>query len=330
MHADDDFTKSFDFASGGTAKRFQNPFWQLTELCTGSELRKSIATVKDYGQRIVSQAVADRNSSKPDSKSNKLDQISGSLIQSLLDSIPDHTTVTNAALTYLSAGRDTTAQALTWAFYLLMRNPTYLTKIREELSHTLAQHPPFEPESSLPINPTLLTPASTPYTLAVFYETLRLYPPIPFEIRQCQTPPGTTTTLPDCTVLPHGAVLVWCLFALQRSKLTWGEDADCFRPERFLVEVDTPAPGTGNGQKRMKIQLGKTTGEFPVFYGGLRTCLGRRMAEAVAVQVIGVLVWLFEFKEVDESRERVSGSSLTLPMEGGLPVRVRRIDEVLG
>jgi len=320
MHADEDFTKSFDFASGGIAERFQNPFWQLTERFTGSKLRKSIATVKDYGQHIVSRAVTDRSFSNPDLKSSKLDQISGSLIQSLLNSIPDHATVANAALTYLSAGRDTTAQALTWAFYLLLRHPTYLTKIREELTHFLAQDLPSDLENPLPINPTLLTPSSAPYTLAVFYETIRLYPPIPFEIRQCKAPPGTTTTLPDGTVLPHGAVLVWCLFALQRSKLTWGEDADRFRPERFLVEVDGP----GDGRKRISFQLGKTTGEFPVFYGGSRTCLGRRMAEAVAVQVIAVLAWLFEFEEVDKSKERISGSSLTLPMEGGLPVRVKR------
>lgn len=64
------------------------------------------------------------------------------------------------------------------------------------------------------------------------------------------------------------------------------------------------------------------------------------MAELLAVYVIAALVWEYEFEEVVEGvgagvleegmggcgkgGERRSQNSLTLPMEGGLPVRVRR------
>lgn len=54
-------------------------------------------------------------------------------------------------------------------------------------------------------------------------------------------------------------------------------------------------------------------------------CLGKKMAEQVAVMTIARLVAGFEFEEVGErGRERVSKNSLTLPMEGGLPCRVRK------
>jgi len=114
-------------------------------------------------------------------------------------------------------------------------------------------------------------------------------------------------SLPDGTFLPKNSVLVWCLLAMQRSRLTWGDDADEFRPERFLEDGKL---------------VSRSASEFPVFYGGSRTCLGKKMAEAIAVQVIPAMVQLFEFEAVEEG-ERRSKTSLTLPMEGGLPVRVR-------
>ncbi|KAK4032373.1 cytochrome P450 [Parachaetomium inaequale] len=332
MHADDEFSKSFDYASGATAERFQNPLWRITELFTGAKLRKSISIVKDFGRGIVTRAVQDRNDQKSRDETadedNKLDQISGSLIQSLLEALGNEQTVADAALTYLSAGRDTTGQALTWTFYLLLQHPEAVTKIRREVQHLLSQQQ--QPPDS-PLNPTLFTPLTVPYTTAAFHESLRLFPPIPFEIRQCQA----DTTLPDGTFLPKRSVLVWCLWAMQRSRLTWGGDADVFRPERFLVSSsssssnsNSPERGKGDDSNGDKFVLGKTSAEFPVFYGGARACLGRKMAEAIAAQVIPTVVWGIELERGWEG-ERRSQTSLTLPMEGGLPVRVRgRADQV--
>lgn len=308
MHADDEFSKSFDFASGGTAERFQNPLWPVTEIFFGSKLRASISIVKDFGRRIVASAVKDRQEQKTRGEGepaideeSKLDQISGSLIQSLLDAIGNEEMVADAALTFLSAGRDTTGQALTWTFYLLMRHQNVAQRICQEVKGR------FEEKELSPtgdhFDPTVFTPASMPFTMAVFYETLRLYPPIPFEIRQCMQ----DSMLPDGTFLPRESVLVWCLWAMQRSKITWGEDADDFRPERFLEDGKL---------------ISRSAPEFPVFYGGSRTCLGKKMAEAIAVQVIPTMAWLFDFTPIDD-KERVSGSSLTLPMKGGLPVTVK-------
>ncbi|KAK3292490.1 cytochrome P450 [Chaetomium fimeti] len=320
MHADDEFSQSFDYASGATAERFQNPLWRVTELFTGSKFRRSVAVIKTFGRRIVTSAVKDRHEQKsrhetanPPNEDSKLDHISGSLIQSLLEALGNEETVADAALTYLSAGRDTTGQALTWTFYLLLQHPTAITKIRAEVQHLLSQQPhqqqPQQQPSQSPPDSRLFTPSTLPYTTAVFHEALRLFPPIPFEIRQCQA----DTALPDGTLLPRHSVLVWCLWAMQRSRLTWGADADAFRPERFL---------TGEGGKRFV--LGKSAAEFPVFYGGARACLGRKMAEAIAMQVIPAVVWGFDVEKGWEGpmEGRRSQTSLTLPMEGGLPVRV--------
>ncbi|RYO92376.1 hypothetical protein DL762_001656 [Monosporascus cannonballus] len=292
MHADDDFTVAFEYASGATAERFQNPLWFLTEPLFGSRFRKSLATIRSFGSRIVESAVSHRHiNGKTDgdlvSDTEILDKASGSLIQSLLGALGgDKRVVMDSALNYLSAGRDTVAQALTWTMYLLIQHKYAMENIRSEIQ---ALREKTRSDDSVEATSTHLTPTALPYTMAVFYETLRLYPPIPFEIRQCTTP----TTLPDGTFLPTDTIVFWCLLAFNKSKLTWGDDADSFRPERWLTK----------GGKL----IARSAAEFPVFNGGKRTCLGQRMAEVMAIQVIAAMVSEFEFMPAYEG-ERVSKS----------------------
>ena len=313
MHATDPFSVAFEYASGKTGERFQNPLWRVTEMFLGRKFRKSVSQVKRFGVDIVANAVKARGSKKAadDTTGDEaVESLSGSLINSLLDLIPDHQMVADAALNYLSAGRDTTAQALTWTFYLLMRHPQVVTKIRHELS-TL---------DSLDL--ARLTPSSLTYTMAVFYESLRLYPPVPFEIRQCDQP----ATLPDATYLPRGTVVVWCPWAMNRSRATWGPDSHKFRPERWLA--DSPRDGNdddgGDGGATTVRLVSRPSWEFPVFNGGPRTCLGKKMAEAIAAMAVASLVYRFDFVDAENGKPRRSRNSLTLPMDGGLPCYVRQ------
>ena len=55
------------------------------------------------------------------------------LINSLLDNEDNHQVVADAAMNYLSAGRDTTTQSLTWVFYMMMRHPKARMQVLEEL-----------------------------------------------------------------------------------------------------------------------------------------------------------------------------------------------------
>ncbi|TVY14087.1 Cytochrome P450 [Lachnellula arida] len=310
MHHSDTFTAAFDYASGATAERFQNPLWRITELFFGRKLRKSIAQVKAFGSEIVAKAVWAKQSKKPVSNvntnsANTVEGISGSLIHSLLDTIDDHSVVADAALNYLTAGRDTTAQALTWLFYCLMGHPDAIKALRTEVDNVAKTTLGIE-NTSLDlrrIDTALFQPSTLPYTMAAFYEALRLYPPVPFEFKQCMK----ATTLPDGTFLPKDTVLLWCTWAMNRSRLTWGKNANEFRPERWL----------DNGNL-----ITKTAFEFPVFNGGPRICLGKKMAESVAVQVIATFILNFDFEALDNN-ERFSKDSLTLPMEGGLPCHVK-------
>ncbi|TVY35384.1 Cytochrome P450 [Lachnellula occidentalis] len=312
MHHSDAFSAAFDYASGATAERFQNPLWKITEPFFGRKHRKSIAQVKAFGSEIVAQAVKTKQNKKPVSNvntksgsANTVEGISGSLIHSLLDTIDDHSVVADAALNYLTAGRDTVAQTLTWLFYCLMGHPDVIKAIRTEVDNVATASSSIEGEFLDPsrVDTALFQPSALPYTMAAFYEALRLYPPIPFEFRQCVEP----TTLPDGTFLPKDTVLLWCTWAMNRSRLIWGKDSDKFRPESWF----------DNGKL-----VTKTAFEFPVFNGGPRLCLGKKMAESVAVQVIATFVLHFDFEALDNN-ERFSKDSLTLPMEGGLPCNIK-------
>ncbi|PKS05043.1 hypothetical protein jhhlp_008410 [Lomentospora prolificans] len=284
MHANDDFTLAFEYASGATAARFQNPLWKITEIFLGSKFRRALGLVRSHGRQIVESATKSRDSEKTP-KDGKLDEISGSLVKSLLDSIGDEKLVADSALNYLSAGRDTTAQGLTWTLHLLTRHPEEASKMRREIRRIL--------------------------------QTAEVSPSYPFTIKQTTAP----STLPDGTFLPRGSVLLWSPWSMNRSRITWGPDADSFRPTRWLSFPDGQDE-TGDAIPRF---VNRPVGEFPVFNGGPRICLGKKMAELMAVQVLAVVVWLFDFVDAAETgpggvpAEKKSPISLTLPMEGGLP-----------
>ncbi|KAH6989886.1 cytochrome P450 [Ilyonectria destructans] len=298
MHADDDFTVAFDYVSGMIAKRFQNPLWFVTEFITGWKLRRSIRTMKNFGQHLVSHALAVRDS-KAMASSNKDHETSGDLIHALFDSFGDEKLVADSALNYLSAGKDTVAQALTWTFYLLMKH--------EEMADTLhkvIQDNVQDNATGLMLTPEHLNPNSVSYIVATFYESLRLYPPILVEIKQAQQ----DSILPDGTFLGKNTIVVWCTWALNRSKTTWGSDANQYRPDRWLA----------GGQV-----LQRSAADFPVFLGGSRLCPSKKMAELIAVPVIMTLITTFEISLAYDG-DKVSRTHLTLPMEGGLHVYMKR------
>lgn len=111
MHNTDPFAVSFEYASGITGERFQNPLWQVSEVFFGAKFRDAVTKVKSFGSTIVANAVQARQSETKTSASssatengNSIEAVSGSLINSLLDSMDDRQMAADAALNYLSAG----------------------------------------------------------------------------------------------------------------------------------------------------------------------------------------------------------------------------------
>lgn len=101
------FSKSFDFASGATGERFQNPFWKVKEYFLGDRFRKAVFEVKRFGNEIVSAAVDKRQKAmdKPVlDEGDKAKPLQDNLINALLDHVDDRQVAADAAMNYLSAG----------------------------------------------------------------------------------------------------------------------------------------------------------------------------------------------------------------------------------
>lgn len=176
-----------------------------------------------------------------------------------------------------------------------------MKKARDHVEQLAHEYKLLNPEARV-LDTSIFRPSDLPYIMAVFYETLRLFPPVPLEIKECQQP----SVLPDGTLLDKNMVVCWCTWAINRSALIWGKDAETFRPERWIHD---------------NVFKPRTAFEFPVFNGGPRICVGKTMAENLVVQVIATMILNFNFELLDDC-DRVSKSSLTLPMKDGLPCRI--------
>lgn len=282
--------------------------YPLTELLYGSKLHDALDEVKRFGRKVVTKAKQQRSIEAFESLITDEEPVFDTLIDALVETFRDPQIVADSALNFLSAGKDTTAQSFTWTLYAILRHPEVLTQLRTEAANFATRLRKEKSELKLAVAD--LQPTNVPYLMAVYHEALRLYPPIPVEIQECQQ----DVTLPDGTQLPKDAVVVWCIWAINRSKQLHGEDADSFRPSRWLDE---------DGKF-----VNRSPFEFPVFNGGPRSCLGRKMAELIAMFLLIFMLNDFEFFEVSDGSAKPAAkraqNSLTLPMAGGLSCRVQR------
>ncbi|TMW69645.1 hypothetical protein Poli38472_001801 [Pythium oligandrum] len=201
-------------------------------------------------------------------------------------------------LTFLFAGRDTTAECITYMFYALARHPETQQKILDELEAASASMPGQGTET---LSYDLVKQLK--YLDAVAYETVRLYPSLPYNVRHAVH----DDHLPDGTFVPAGVDVVYSPWYMGRNEAFWGKDALDFRPERWLERKTRP-----------------TAFEFPAFHGGPRVCLGMNMALLEAKIFTLVLLRNFHVQITDgEPKERGYVLKSGLFMDGGLPLTLR-------
>jgi cytochrome P450 len=126
-------------------------------------------------------------------------------------------------LSFMTAGHDTTARALTWTLYLLSIAPDVLARVEAELETAdlnVAELPEWE--------------SRLPYMVAVLKESMRLYPPIPFQVREAIE----DDRLGDVEIKAGTEVQLWA-WMLHRHHALWREP-DRFMPSRFFGAGATP------------------------------------------------------------------------------------------
>jgi cytochrome P450 len=171
-------------------------------------------------------------------------------------------------ITFLLAGHETTANALTWTWFLLSQSRTARTRLAHELETVVGNRLP--------------TAADVPrlvYTKMVWDEALRLYPPAWLLHSRVS---HTEDRLPSGVLLPPGAMVFISPWSMHRNA-RWFPDPHRFDPDRFSPEAKQARPAFSY---------------FP-FGGGGRRCLGESFAELEGLLIMATLASKIRLRLVD-------------------------------
>lgn len=191
-------------------------------------------------------------------------------------------------LTFIVAGHETTALALSWSFYLLAFDPAVQDRARAEAQAVLAGR-----------TATAADLDRLPFIRQIIDEALRLYPPAAMLSRTALRPDrlcGREVRPGDTVMLP--------IYALHRNHLLW-DDPHAFRPDRFADPraIDRYA--------------------YLPFGAGPRICIGASFAIQEAAVILATVIARFRFTRVP-GRDPKPVLILTLRPEGGVWLNVER------
>ncbi|GMJ04266.1 cytochrome P450, family 96, subfamily A, polypeptide 10 [Hibiscus trionum] len=196
------------------------------------------------------------------------------------------------------AGRDTTSAALTWFIWLVSRHPVVENRIIQEL------------ESRIPVEETkrrrLFTTEEVKnlvYLHAALCESLRLYPPVPFNHKE----PLEPDTLPSGHRVHPKMKILFNLYSMGRMESIWGKDCCEFKPERWIDER--------GGIKH------EPSYKFVSFGAGPRICLGKEVAFVQMKAVASAMIYNYRIHILDETSV-VPAMSIILHTKDGLMTRV--------
>ena len=180
-------------------------------------------------------------------------------LHELVSQTADKVKIRSELLNILLAGRDTTASLLSNVWFELSKRPAIWSRLQHEVDLLNGGFPTFEKLKDMK------------YLRAVLNESLRLYPVVPENDRQADVdtvlPVGGGKDGKSPVFVKKGQVVHWSLYTMHRRKDLYGEDAEDFKPERWLDE---------GGKKGLRVGW-----EYLPFNGGARICIGRRFCTQI-------------------------------------------------
>lgn len=183
---------------------------------------------------------------------------------------------------FFLAGHETTASALTWAFYVLGMRPDIMARLRAEVEEVFGDGEiSFEGVKKLV------------FTRSVFKETLRLYPPITFLPRVAMKSGKVGKYR-----IRKGALIMIAPWTLHRHLSYW-KDPNTFDPDRFM-------PGRSNDI---------VDGTYLPYGAGPHTCVGAGFAAIESALILARLCRKFDFDVQDGADVRPAARLTTRPVE---------------
>ncbi|KAH8178060.1 cytochrome p450 domain-containing protein [Sarocladium implicatum] len=206
-------------------------------------------------------------------------------------------------LTFLAAGHETTASALTWACYLLTRHPDIQEKLREEVKGALP-----EVVEGMPAADLAGILEQLPYLNGIMHETLRLYPTVPITMRQAQR----DTQVGD-QFIPAGTDIIISIWYINRSPELWGSDAGLFRPERWITDDGKPNQSGGANSNY----------DYMTFLHGPRSCIGQNFAKAEMRCLLAAMVRSFTWELDMDDKLVMPRGVITIRPENGMYLKLK-------
>jgi cytochrome P450 len=196
----------------------------------------------------------------------------------------DDAQVRDEVMTLLLAGHETTANALTWAWYELALHPEVLGKLQAEVDAAGAIHADMLD--------------TMPYNLAVIEEAMRLHPPAYMTGRETKRPIRI-----GGHDIPAGAIVAVNIRGIHR-RADYYPAPDAFRPQRFLAEAKKARPRH----------------HYLPFGAGPRVCIGSHFALLEAQLCLATMVKRVRLRGVPAHVD--PEPLVTLRPRGGMPATV--------
>jgi cytochrome P450 len=288
------FALAFDEMQELLLERVGDPLFRVKKKLNLTEREHRIRSLKTVLDTNAHAVISSRRRTVENGKSLGPDILSRFIEYARLNKepVPDEE-LRDVVMNIMVAGRDTTACALSWAIYELTKHPEVERKIVEEVDAICGKG--VDGDYSFD------TIASLTYTDAVIMEVLRLHPSVPSDVKYAVR----DDQLPDGTKIPAGSVVGYPPYVMGRNSQVWGQDAQQFKPERFLNTTE-PTPYL-----------------YPVFNAGKRFCLGKPMAIHTLKLTLAYLVPRFRFED-KQGHPGTYNWSLVKKMKGGFLVTVSK------
>ena len=196
-------------------------------------------------------------------------------------------------MTIFLAGHETTANALTWTYYLLSENPLIETRLQEELYSIFGN-------SRTPI--TVDDVPKLQYTEKLLTESMRLFPPAWALGRQA---------IDDYKVggysVPKGSIILMSQYVMHRDPRYFPEP-DRFYPDRWTEEFRKQLPRFSY---------------FP-FGGGIRGCIGEPFAWLEGILLIATICRQWRLKHIPSHKVELK-PLITLRPKYGMQMKITKI-----
>ncbi|XP_058084244.1 cytochrome P450 709B1-like isoform X3 [Magnolia sinica] len=190
--------------------------------------------------------------------------------------------------TFFFGGHDTVSHLLSWTTLLLSLHNEWQEKLREEVLRECGMEIPDADKLS-----------KLKLVNMVLLETLRLYPPVAIMTRMA----SRDMKLGDISI-PKDIEISIPVPMIHRNKKYWGEDADEFKPMRFV-------DGIARAAKHPNALLAFSTGP--------RVCIGQTFAMIETKMVIAMILQRFTFT-LSPQYKHSPIIKITLQPQFGLPV----------